>query len=72
MEYINQQICNNCLNEKNKYKFICESCGLESLTCKHNVYKCISCGNFFCGICSKKYQYLPNNMVVCNQCKKLK
>ena len=55
MEYINQQICDNCINEKNRYKFICESCGLESLTCNHNIYKCNDCDNFFCGKCSKKY-----------------
>ena len=69
MEYINKQVCNNCLNENNRYKFTCESCGLGSLTCAHNVYKCKKCGNFFCGRCSKKYQHLPNNMLICNQCK---
>ena len=72
MEYINQQICDNCLNEKNRYKFECESCGLEILACSHNVYKCNECNNFFCGRCSKKYQYLFNNTITCNQCKNLK
>lgn len=72
MEYINEQICDNCLNEKNRYKFVCEYCGLDSLACNHNIYKCNKCNNFFCGRCSKKYQYLPNAAIICNQCKKLK
>lgn len=72
MGYINQQICDNCLSEKNRYKFECESCGLEIIACCHNVYKCYECNNFFCGKCSEKYQQLPNNMLICNQYKKPK
>ena len=72
MEYINQQICNKCINMKNKYVFECESCGLKSLTCKHNVFKCYECNKFFCGGCSKKYQNFNNNIIICNQCKLLK
>lgn len=72
MEYINKQICERCVDETNMYKFDCESCGLQQMTCRHNVYKCNKCDNFFCGKCSKKYQYLSNNILICNRCKQLK
>lgn len=69
MEYINKQICDFCFDEKNKYKFECESCGLLIISCKHNVFKCNECDNFFCAICSKKYQHFERNTILCNQCK---
>jgi hypothetical protein len=41
---IEYNICEDIL-KRNKYVFECESCGLKSLTCKHNVFKYVGCNN---------------------------
>lgn len=68
MEYTNTQICDECLNNKTFYKFDCQSCGLISMSCKHNVFKCVECERFFCGRCSNKYEKDSHNTIICKSC----
>ena len=63
-------ICDQCINNHVIYGFDCNYCGCSVEVCRHHVFKCKCCKQYFCSSCASKCKVQNENYIICNYCYK--